>query len=308
MCIICKLKYYETMDISTNYNSVNTENLQLFSCVHIKNIPIRFIPMNLITLDISCSSVQYLPDFLPNTLETLVCSECKYLEKLPVTLPLCLKNLNINFCRKLTFLPKLPEILENLHCIGTNISTLPKLPNSLLSLEIDGEISEIPYFPRNLQIFKCACENMIKIPSPPDSLRILDIFNSGIIDIPKLHPNTILTAKYCKMLMRVPKESQSNIYKCDIISHSYVRFEIRKIIKEIREEKQKVWGYISIGMLSPYSPLSLLCGDILDTIKDYYETLCPNSYENRIQELLNVNIRQFEHIMENSHLLDEFDD
>ena len=98
-------------------------SLKHFSCSNNKLTECPYLPMNLTHFFCNEGLFKEIP-FLPDTLKELYVNYCKELETLPNKLPPKLKKMGIR-CTKITHLPKLPNTLKELFCVGSQLKTLP---------------------------------------------------------------------------------------------------------------------------------------------------------------------------------------
>src|SRR3989339_713176 len=108
-----------------------------------------------------------------------------------------LNGLKRFFCSntQLSQLPKLPDSLQELFChINPQLSELPKLPDSLQALNCssNAQLSELPELPDSLQALYCHNNPLLsKLPKLPNSLQGLNCSNNPLLSkLPKL-PNSL---------------------------------------------------------------------------------------------------------------------
>jgi len=135
------------------------ENVKYLSIINNRYInTIDNLPPNLISLD--CYSNKELKNIImPNTLTELNCSATS-IDKLNI--PNNLKILYCNNCKNLEHFSKFPNTLVLLEATRNNFTRLPRLPNTLESLEIDS------------------CSNIDKLPNIPTNLKVLSIKDTAI--------------------------------------------------------------------------------------------------------------------------------
>ncbi|OGH88258.1 MAG: hypothetical protein A3J93_01925 [Candidatus Magasanikbacteria bacterium RIFOXYC2_FULL_42_28] len=124
-----------------------------------------------------------------------------------------LNGLKRFFCSntQLSQLPKLPDSLQELFChINPQLSELPKLPDSLQALNCSSnpQLSELPELPDSLQALNCSSNPQLsKLPELPNSLLGLYCHNNPLLSkLPKL-PNSLqgLNCSNNPLLSKLPK-------------------------------------------------------------------------------------------------------
>ena len=97
------------------------------------------------------------------------------------------RAVNIDLCRSIKELPALPEGLEVLRCVMTNITSLPDLPKSLRRLIcFDSKLNSLPPLPEGLEDLHCDNNNLTCLPVLPKSLINLSCCFNRIKVLPEL--------------------------------------------------------------------------------------------------------------------------
>ncbi len=140
-------------------------------------------PPSLISLDLSmCHKLGEIKE-LPEGLQKFLCLSCERLTRLPEKLPLSLKTFYCGGCVYVQKLPILNEGLEKLDLSGTPINQLPKLPSTLIEIDMRE------------------CINCDLPDELPDSLIKVLASMSGITKLPlKFPPKLTLSVGYCPNL------------------------------------------------------------------------------------------------------------
>lgn len=133
----CKIKVYPyTLPIPNWISSLSIEHTE------INELPC--LPINLTRLYISNTTMEILPDYLPNTLTEFILEKTPRIDKLS-PLP---RNLNKLICADTSIrrLPPLPENLYTLYCWNNKLTRLPQIPRRLRYLRCVGNpFSEMPW-------------------------------------------------------------------------------------------------------------------------------------------------------------------
>ena len=118
--------------------------------------------------------------------------------------------------RNVIFLPDLDRFteLERLYCSNTQITCLPKLPNSLreLVLYCNAKLTHLPtILPNNLRMLRCEGSELTHFPALPNTLESLFCYNNKLTSLPELPCS--LRVLYCQgnRLTSLPK-LPDNIY------------------------------------------------------------------------------------------------
>ncbi len=148
VCAFNQLQDLPTLPISLNSldcgsNQLTTipslpNNLQYFYCYGNQLTVVPSLPSNLNLLDCDENNILSLPA-LPDSLNTLYCYT-NLLTNLQRNLPIGLNYLNVGY-NKISSLPGMDSLyqLQYLYCQGdSNLMCLPKLPNTLDSLNVSG--------------------------------------------------------------------------------------------------------------------------------------------------------------------------
>ena len=113
----------------------------------------------------------------------------------------------------LTSLPRLPNSLKRLDCYGNKLISLPTLPNSLERLDcFSNKLISLPTLPNSLKRLDCFNNKLISLPTLPESLEMLFCNQNKLTSLPKL-PNSLLNL-ICdhNKLRRLPNLPNSLIY------------------------------------------------------------------------------------------------
>jgi uncharacterized repeat protein (TIGR01451 family) len=98
-------------------------------------------------------------------------------------------NLRSLYCdnNNLTFLPRLPNLLELLNCDFNNLTSLPNLPNSIVDLFCaNNQLIDLPDLPNMMTTFSCYNNSLSSIPILPDGLIVFACDSNPISDLPNL--------------------------------------------------------------------------------------------------------------------------
>jgi Leucine-rich repeat (LRR) protein len=144
------------------------------------------LPENINVIDISCKNITYIPESIIRfqNLHKLYCyqNQLTYLPVLPESLQefSCGNN-------QLTCLPALPESLKILDCHNNRCTCLPVLPNSLHKLYCyQNQLTYLPVLPQSLQILCCYQNQLTYLPVLPVSLKRLHCFKNQLTCLPVL--------------------------------------------------------------------------------------------------------------------------
>jgi len=84
---------------------------------------------------------------------------------------------------ELTTLPKLPNSLEDLWCGYNNLTTLPELPNNLMHLDCYyNRLTMLPKLPNSLRTLNCDNNQLTMLPNLPHCLRHLNCGTNPVYD------------------------------------------------------------------------------------------------------------------------------
>jgi len=87
----------------------------------------------------------------------------------------------------LSYLPELPESLEELHCDKNQLISLPELPDGLKELWChNNELKYLPELPESLTHLYCRYNKLESLPKLPEKLVILDCYNNKLKYLPEL--------------------------------------------------------------------------------------------------------------------------
>lgn len=188
---------------------------------------IKFIPNllrlnNLITLTLLRCSIKTLST-LPNSLETLIItrSGLEYLPNLENT--------------------RLIEIL----CSHNNLVSLPKFPNTLISLNVSyNKLTTITYLPDSLEDIILSSNQLEKIQHFPNNARIINVNYNFLTELPTIPEKTNELMCNHNKLVSMPEIKSYNMwylcFNCEV--HGFFRcneesynnkIEIKEIIKKI---------------------------------------------------------------------------
>lgn len=82
--------------------------------------------------------------------------------------------------------------LTHLVCDNSVLDSLPALPSTLISLDIQrNKIENLPSLPPNLEILNCSFNPLYTLPSLPSSLKILNCSNDSLLSFPSMPPNLV---------------------------------------------------------------------------------------------------------------------
>jgi hypothetical protein len=219
-------------------------------------------PPNLVTLDISYATIQYIPSTLVN-LEKLECDHCLNLKEIPKEL-VNLKHLNCYNCPLITHIPKELVKLRYLNCFDCPLIT--HIPKELVNLEIlhcPPNIKEIPKEFVNLTGLYCdICHLLSQKGIPKELVKLKTLFcrdcplithiHSSFINLYNVRcggcPNLIYvpsTVSYVDASWEGPIYLGVSNYKRDIIESNYIKYYkegCKKLHDTIFEELiQRTW-------------------------------------------------------------------
>lgn len=242
MCLICQGNYDQEAKFICICKSVIElpilKNLEILECINIKTFPeitsvnlkeliinslffqaIPSFPETLQILDISYSN-NYINDNitlfkLPKFLKTFKCAWTD-IPELP-ELPDSLIELNIDGCRRINVIPKLPINLKYLYCSFCWFSKFPVFPKTLEILKCNYCISifSLTELPDNLRILECdLCKNLTKISNLPEKLQYLSCNDcTNLKTIAKIPENVIeLCLENCNVIINdIPDKTETFI-------------------------------------------------------------------------------------------------
>lgn len=97
-----------------------------------------------------------------------------------------LKELDLGNISTSTLL-SLPDTLEKLECVKSDITELPTLPHGLKELNVSCTgIKKLPQLPSTLEVLLCDNSHITELPTLPPLLKKLFCFNSGLGSLPAL--------------------------------------------------------------------------------------------------------------------------
>jgi hypothetical protein len=97
-----------------------------------------------------------------------------------------LQELHIQY-NKLTSLPKLPDSLVTLKCYSNYLTSLPNLPNNLKVLICSTNfLTQLPILPKTLTVLYCQFNTLSDLPDLPENLLELLCSNNYLTSLPKL--------------------------------------------------------------------------------------------------------------------------
>lgn len=141
------------------------------------------LPNTLVKLDCSYNQLTTLPA-MPDSLRFLYCQNnygidsIKYFNS--VLQILTCGNFNIQ-------ISNLPNSLEELSIIHSNLNSLPNLPPNLTRLECSfNNLNQLPNLPAGLKVLNASYNNISSLPILPDSLKVLLIDNLKLSNLPSL--------------------------------------------------------------------------------------------------------------------------
>jgi len=173
---------------TTNYSVVNENAIQISGTV-ISNLDgIQYFDNldTLICVNIGLSTLQQ----LPNSLQYLDC-KANLLSTWP-SLPNSLHYLDCSMNINISTLPPLPNSLLSFICENNNILSLPLLPNSLQHLHCGGNnITTLPSLPDSIKSLKCWFNNLTILPILPVGLKVLDCSGNNLVIWPQI-PSSLL--------------------------------------------------------------------------------------------------------------------
>ena len=117
----------------------------------------------------------------------------------------------------LTYLPKLPESLTHLFCSVNNLTFLPELPESLTNLSCyNNKLKSLPKLPESLTNLYCKNNQLSSLPELPESLKELFCGGNELEYLPELPNSLIELYCYSNNLKSLPKLPVSLRYMaCD---------------------------------------------------------------------------------------------
>jgi hypothetical protein len=184
----------ERLACNARYKSLKglPKNLKWLSCSYYAGVEFDYLPEGLETLVCSDTKIKTISN-LPNSLKKLKVHFSYYFYTVK-SLPPNLKELELYHALRLReIMCELPKTLRILVLTETDISILPTLPESLRELELtmSTHIENIPNLPKNLRILDCMGIRKPKfLPPLPDNLLSLSVDNLKILDN-NIIPNSI---------------------------------------------------------------------------------------------------------------------
>ena len=172
-----------TVTAITEYLPNLPSKLQKLLCFSNELKFIGYLPVTLVSLDVSDNELKSLPKILPPNLIELRCSNnlIEELPELPNTLSRLVCNENL-----LTKLPKLPNGLSTLSCNHNKLTRIPALPAVLICLDCSHNlINELQEFPKTLIQLNCSDNNLITLPELPGRVEELAINNNRLYEFPE---------------------------------------------------------------------------------------------------------------------------
>ena len=107
-------------------------------------------------------------------------------------------DLNFLICNsnQLTSLPELPQSLISIECIQNQLTSLPELPQSLKYLYCWGnELTSLPEMPQNLLGLYCSQNQLVTLPQLPEGLSTLSCYDNLLTILPEIPEE--LRGLYC---------------------------------------------------------------------------------------------------------------
>jgi hypothetical protein len=198
-------------------------------CLELMRIPITVppvLPDSIQYLDLSYTSIEYLPEDYWSEKSKLIMIYCDGM-----------KNLKA--------LPPLPKSLDCLDCHETSITVLPPLPDSLKELYCcRTKLQSLPNLPKGLQILSAYdIPTLHSLPPLPDSLKELYVDSTPITYLQLPPTLTDLDCEDCPNLLvpRIPSSQSIPMYRDTWNSHIRAcAIESCQIIKE--ELMMKLWS------------------------------------------------------------------
>jgi len=129
--------------------------------------------------------------------------------------------IELTFCQlDITILPKLPDTLESLICLGNeNLTELTELPKSLKKIHcFNNKLTRLPELPKTLHTLICNKNQLTSLPELPETLKILDCRDNQLTFLPKIpesiavliHYNNQFTSAYKTNLPKPKIKEQLN--------------------------------------------------------------------------------------------------
>ena len=107
-------------------------------------------------------------------------------------------DLNFLICNsnQLTSLPELPQSLISIECIQNQLTSLPELPQSLKYLYCWGnQLTSLPEMPQNLLGLYCSQNQLVTLPQLPEGLSTLSCYDNLLTILPEIPEE--LRGLYC---------------------------------------------------------------------------------------------------------------
>ena len=107
-------------------------------------------------------------------------------------------DLNFLICNsnQLTSLPELPQSLISIECIQNQLTSLPELPQSLKYLYCWGnQLTSLPEMPQNLLGLYCSQNQLVTLPQLPEGLSTLSCYDNLLTILPEISEE--LRGLYC---------------------------------------------------------------------------------------------------------------
>lgn len=185
--------------------------LSVSRCPVFQKLPDHLLP-NLVSLEVSlCDALKELPTHLWPVLVNLTVTKCETLVKIPNNLPDTLEKLNLIECDKLAELHIAPQLIELDISWCCNLKTLPQLPSTLTTLNIEGcrALVKFSNLPEGLMKFYAAnCSALTEFPEKfPPKLTSLNLLGcSSLHQLPEPLPPglTHLNLTRCCALKALP--------------------------------------------------------------------------------------------------------
>lgn len=142
---------------------------------------------------------------------------------------------------------EISEGVEHLSLFGDNLTSLPKLPSTIIKLNcIDNKLTSFPDFPRKLKHFYGSYNNVTSLPKLSDRLEVLRLGENpnlkGEINLDELIRLKELDISDTKLILRWEGTNLPRNLKFLTLNNSLVNLKIaKKLKKELPKLEVRVW-------------------------------------------------------------------